>query len=126
MTIRHLTSGNAYHAGQVESADAEEQALRIELEEKLESYYQRAHRILKLLGHIPALAKIRCVPVTRVRNNLIEHPTDGALYSFGVGSTGPRVKPLRRGESLWNDEGLVRNTEDFVDAIVSGCRNSAP
>ncbi len=120
-----LTAASAYHAGKSEPSDAAEETLRIELEEKLENYYQSAHRVLKLFGSIPELAKIRCVSVSRVRNELIEHPDDGSLYSFGVGSTGPRVKPMHRGTPKFNDKGLVPNTRDFVDAIVSGCQAGA-
>jgi len=112
----------AYHAGASDSADEEEQMLRVELEEKIESYYQSAHRILKLFGRIPSLSRIKCLAITRVRNNLIEHPKDGALYSFGVGTTGPRVKPMYQGALEFNDDGLVPNTSEFVAAIVDGCR----
>lgn len=124
--MRGLTSGTAYHAGTSQPADEEEQKHRVELEEKLESYYQSAHRVLKLLGRVSSLPKIRCVPISRVRNELIEHTDDGALYSFGVGSTGPRVKPMHRGVPKFNDEGLVPNTRAFVDAIIAGCAPSAP
>jgi len=124
--MRGLTAGSGYHAGTSQPSDEEEQRLRLELEEKLESYYQSAHRVLKLFGSVPGLAKIRCVEISRVRNELIEHPDDGALYSFGVGSTGPRVKPMHRGAPKFNDEGLVPNTRAFVDAIVAGCAADAP
>lgn len=119
--MKGLTSGTAYHAGSSQPADEEERILKLELEEKLESYYQSAHRVLKLLGRVSCLPKIRCAAISRVRNELIEHTDDGALYSFGVGSTGPRVKPMHRGTPKFNDEGLVQNTRAFVDAIVAGC-----
>jgi hypothetical protein len=115
------TAGSGYHAGDSELVDEEEKMLRIELEEKIEGYYQSAHRILKLFGRIPGLSRIKCISITRVRNNLIEHPKDGALYSFGVGTTGPRVKPMFQGTQEFNDEGLVPNTLEFVAAIVKGC-----
>jgi hypothetical protein len=121
LQIRELTAGTGYHAGTSEAADEEEQRLRVELEQKLESYYQSAHRVLKLFGRVPGLAQIRCVAVSRVRNELIEHPSDGTLYSFGVGSTGPRVKPMYQGTPKFNDEGLLPNTNAFVQAIVVGC-----
>jgi hypothetical protein len=91
-----LTAGTAYDAGTSKPTDEEEERLRLELEEKLEGYYQSAHRILKLFGRIPDLKKIKCVAISRVRNELIEHADDDAPYSFGVGSTGPRVKPMHR------------------------------
>lgn len=126
LKMRRLTAGSAYHTGESQPSDEEEQRLRLELEEKLESYYHSAHRVLKLFHGLPGLSNIRCVEVSRVRNNLIEHPAAGALYSFGVGSTGPRVKPMYRGASEFNDEGLVPNTRAFVDAIVAGCAAGAP
>lgn len=119
--MRSFAAGIAYHAGSSKAMDEEEARLRVELEEKLESYYQSAHRVLKLFGRIPALSKIRCTSISRVRNELIEHPDDGALYSFGVGSNGPTVKPMHRGTPRFIDEGLVPNTEAFVKAIVAGC-----
>jgi hypothetical protein len=64
---------------------------------------------------------VKSEAVTQVRNNLVEHPNRGAFYSFGYGSTGPRVKPMHQGKQVWNDEGLVPNTRQFVDAIVSAC-----
>ena len=124
--MKALTAGSAYHATMSQPSDEEEQRLRVELEEKVESYYQSAHRVLKLFGRIPDLAKIKCVAISRVRNELIEHPSDGALYSFGTGSTGPRVKPLHLGNLKFNDEGLVPTTQAFVDAIVRGCTSDAP
>jgi hypothetical protein len=119
--IKGATAGSAYHAGESKSSDEEEQRLRVELEEKLESYYQSAHRVLKLFGRVPDLAKIKCVAISRVRNELIEHPDDGEIYSFGASSSGPRVKPLHRGTPRFNDNGLVPNTRAFVDAIVAVC-----
>lgn len=120
ITMRTLTAGGAYHAGATDDVPLEDAQLRLELESKLEAFYQSAHRVLKLLGTIPDLRKIKCMAITQVRNKLIEHPDDGTIYSFGFGSTGPRVKPMRRGTPAWNDEGLVPNTRDFVDAIAAG------
>lgn len=117
ITLNNLTRGSAYQAGSASSRDDEEHALRIELETELESYYQSAHKVLKLFGTIPEFTKIKSLSITRVRNNLIEHTKNGAVYSFGVGSTGPRVKPMYEGELVFNDEGLVPNTREFIDAI---------
>lgn len=112
---------SAYHSGETHSNDEEDQRLQVLLEDKIESYYQSAHRILKLFGRIPNLSKIKCVAISRVRNELIEHAEDGSLYTFGVGSTGPRVKPMYQGELKFNDEGLVPNTNNFVTAIIAVC-----
>lgn len=124
MKMRHLSSTSAYDAGAAEPADDEEQMLRVELEEKVESYYQSANLVLKLLGRFPGMAKVGCQPISRVRNNLIEHAHEAGayVYSFGVGSTGPRVKPSYQGKQVFNDDGLVPNTEAFVEAVVFGCR----
>jgi hypothetical protein len=120
VAIGASTGTAAYVAGS-EDGDAEEQSLRIELEEKIEGFYQSAHRILKLFGRVPGLEKIRCAAVTQIRNNLIEHPKDGALYSFGVGTTGPRVKPMYQGAQEFNDDGLVPTAAELVASIVRGC-----
>ena len=126
MKVTGLLSGSAYHAGTLHATNEEEHNLQIELEEKLESYYQSAHRVLKLFGRMSCLSKIRCVAISRVRNELIEHPDDGALYTFGVGSSGPRVKPMHRGAPKFNDEGLVPNTLAFVEAIAAWCKANVP
>ena len=118
--MKSLTQGGAYLAGSGEDALAGDPELRLTLEIGLESFYQSAHRVLKLFGMIDELRRIRCLPVTQVRNNLIEHPEDDQFYSFGFGSTGPRVKPMHRGEPVWNDEGLLPNAAAFVTAIISG------
>ena len=118
----HLLSEGGYNVAKSPPIDPEEHALRLVLEDKLESYYQSAHRILKLLGTIPSLSSIRSPAVTRVRNNLIEHPPEGAPYSFGFGSSGPRVKPMQKAASKYRDSGLLPNTLEFVNAIVAGCR----
>lgn len=93
ISINSFTGLSAYNAGAADEVTPEDSNLRLELEAKLEGFYQSAHRVLRLLGTIPFLPKIKCMAITRVRNNLIEHPDDGALYSFGVGTSGPRVKP---------------------------------
>jgi hypothetical protein len=126
ISMNPLTAGAGYHAGTSAPADEEQGLLRIQLEEKLEGYYHSAHRVLKMMRTVPGLQGIKCEAVTRVRNNLVEHPSEGSFYSFGYGSTGPRVKPMHREKQLWNDEGLVPNTRDFVDAIVSACKSAHP
>ena len=122
MTMNPLFEGAAYHAGRSEPPiDPESSALERQLGKKLESFYTNAHRVLKLLGTIGSLPKVKCKAVSRVRNCLIEHPDQGTMYTFGYGSTGPRVKPMHQGPSKWNDEGLVPNTLDFVAAIEAAC-----
>jgi hypothetical protein len=120
ITVRTLDSGAGYSASTSVALDQE--ALRFALEEKLESYYHSAHRVLKLLGTLPEFVGVRCEAVTRVRNNLVEHPPEGSTYSFGYGSAGPRVKPSRRTALQWVDEGLLSNTSALVNAIVKACK----
>lgn len=125
ITMDNLTLGGAYEAGSENPIDDEESALRFELESQLESYYQSAHRVLKLFGRTFRLNGIKCKTVSRIRNELIEHSGNGQRYTFGVGSTGPRVKPMYEGAQVFNDEGLLPNTLEFVNAIVEGCRKNA-
>jgi hypothetical protein len=62
---------------------------------------------------------VRCLPVTMVRNHLIEHPPAG-LYSFAGLMSGPRVRPSYREQEVYSDPGP--NTNDLVDAIVTACQ----
>jgi len=113
----HVTSGAAYDATQEGTPPLPNAELRRELETGLEAFYYSAHRILDLLATIPGLKKIDCREIRIVRNKLVEHASPGTLYSFGFGSTGPRVKPMHRGVAEWNDDGLVPNVQSFVRTI---------
>ena len=119
ITARVVAAGSGYAAGSVD-LPPEDADLRLELETKLEAVYQSAHRILKLVRKVPGLPTIRSTAVTRVRNNLIEHPADGALYSFGFDMNGPRVKPLASGPREFNDDGLVPNMATFIADLSAG------
>jgi hypothetical protein len=115
---RNLGESAAYLAG-AESFPVDP-GLRSELEGKLESFYYIAHRVLKLFKETDDLPRIRCMPVTIVRNKLIEHPTEDQFYSFGVGSTGPLVKPMHRGDVHFHDAGLSPNASAWCKAIIDG------
>lgn len=115
-----LTEGVAYAAGQVSvDSDAELEALRAEMEGLLESYYYNAHRVLKLVQGLPGMRNFKCKEIVVVRNKLVEHADHGVFYSFGYGSTGPRVKPIGPPGRQWNDEGLFFNTKQFLDALTT-------
>jgi hypothetical protein len=120
-----MVTSSGYHAGKHAPRDAEEGELRREMEQLLEGFYQSAHRIIKLLKGVPGLNDISCSEIARVRNKLIEHADKGSIYSFGVGSNGPRIATITRGPSKVSDIGFVPNAEAFVKAIVGACSTSS-
>jgi len=124
LRVSHLTNGGAYDAAHDAREPSAEAPVRRELETTVEAYYNSAHRVLKLLATVPSLTKISCRQVTIVRNKLVEHPDKGSIYSFGYGSSGPRIKPLQTRPVKWTDEGLVPNTRAFVNAIVAAVANT--
>lgn len=112
-----LTEGGAYVARPKDAVSAQDSdELKAEMEDLLENYYYNAHRVLKLVQRLPRMRNFKCKEVVVVRNKLIEHADHGDMYSFGYGSTGPRVKPMGRPGREWNDEGLFTNTESFLGA----------
>lgn len=114
----------SYEAGTAEPMDPDSEGLREMLEDAIELFYHSAHRVLKLLREVEALPKIRCRPVTIVRNQLVEHPEHlgehGTIYSFGYTTDGPVVKPIQLGDPEHTDAGLLPNARAFIDAIVEG------
>ena len=118
--ITKLTEGGSYVARPNDAVSAQaSDELKAEMEDLLESYYYNAHRVLKLVQGLPRMRNFKCKEVLIVRNKLIEHADHGDIYSFGWGSTGPRVKPMGRSGREWNDEGLFRNTESFLVALTA-------
>jgi hypothetical protein len=97
-------------------------SLRVELEGLLESYYQNAHQVQRLVTGLlkpKRKNKFECRPITMVRNGLVEHPRPELVYSFGYGTNGPVVRPIARGgKREWVDSGLVPNTEAFDKALA--------
>lgn len=120
LTMRRLTAGGAYKS---DSATPEQLGLsnreRHEFEGLLEEYYNNAHRILKLVRTLPDLSKFECREITIVRNKLVEHPLAGDVYSFGFGASGPVVRPMRKPDREWIDDGLVPNTESFSRRLMT-------
>lgn len=91
--------------------------LKIEMEPLIEQYYYNAFRVSKLIQILTGKSRYDCRVITIVRNNLIEHPKSETIYSFGFGLGGPFIKPVQRGVILWEDSGLVKNTEEFVSSL---------
>ena len=92
--------------------------LKFLFESLLEQYYYNAFRITKLLQELTGRTKSHCMEITMVRNQLVEHPKDAADYTFGYGTHGPIVRPIKRGDAAWNDAGLVPNTVALVKHII--------
>lgn len=86
-------------------------------------FYRHAHRLVKALRGFPTLSKFTCKWVSIVRNQLIEHPEGQqpvtTLPSFGWGTSGPRLKPVRAaGESRdLQDPGLFKNAQELREAL---------
>lgn len=101
----------------------------LELQIDATSFYERAHRLLKVLPRLPHLRLLESRPITIVRNHLVEH-TDkkdgsGPLWSFGYGiAEGPRLKPI------WNtptppthqDQGYFLNRATLIHDLVSAMK----
>jgi hypothetical protein len=120
VSLRSIATTGAYRAGGVRSNDtATISHLKSELEGALEQYYYNAHRVLKLIQQLPGLRNFKCKEIIIVRNKLVEHADHGDIYSFGFGSAGPVVRPMVRPGRVWTDQGLLRNTEAFVNALLA-------
>ena len=120
VSLRGMATTGAYRAGAVSSNDtATISDLKSELEGSLEQYYYNAHRVLKLIQQLPGLRNFKCKEIIIVRNKLVEHADHGDIYSFGFGSAGPVVRPIVRLGRAWTDQGLLRNTEAFVNALLA-------
>lgn len=117
--VTGLTEGGGYLSGHGEELVPGAGDLLKEMEPKLEAYYLDAHRVVILMRGLRGCKKFWSPGVTAVRNQLIEHPPVGALYTFGYGDTGPRIKPMYRQKLECNDEGLTPNTEELVARIVT-------
>lgn len=119
LQIIPLTSVSAYEANHAHKIPGDRDA-RLELESRIENFYQNAHRMQKLLQAIFSIKRNDCRAITMVRNHLIEHKKEDIGYSFGVGPSGPRVQPTRpANREIYNDEGLFSNAEEFGEYISS-------
>lgn len=125
ITMGTVTVAGAYRPETIvdheQSADVEELAF----EGLLEDYYHNAHRILKLVKSLPGFKNFECREIRIVRNQLVEHPKKGEVYSFGWGSSGPVVRPLHQQDREWVDRGLVPNTEALLGKLVEAFRRSS-
>jgi hypothetical protein len=88
--------------------------LKGELVGLLEEFYYNAHRVLKLIQKLPRCRNLKCKEISIVRNKLIEHADHGDVYSFGVTSQGPVVRPVVPSGRAWVDGGLIPNTNAFT------------
>ncbi len=121
ITVNTLTAGAGYKAGSNAHYD---DSRRIKFEGQVEHYYYDAHRVVKLVRSLPGLKRFTCREITIVRNKLVEHPDKGEPYSFGFGSSGPRIRPMHRKGRQWHDEGLVPNTEALVSQLANALGKS--
>lgn len=115
--LESVTTTGAYTAGGENPELEDEKNLKESLESLLESFYQSAFQIRRLVRALPNLKKFECMEITIVRNKLIEHPEEEDPYTFGFGTMGPTVRPLNSTGREWRDEGLVPNTEAFDEAL---------
>jgi len=119
--IEQTDKASAYVAKPEETKEDENQlVLKIELEEKLESYYQNAHKIINLSRELPGLKNLKCMEIKIVRNKLIEHPTGEHIYSFSYSeSGGPAINPVKpkNTENEFYDNGFLHNSEIFIQRL---------
>ena len=119
ISFQKLDSGIGYLSGADSSETKDERELRLEMETRLEHYYNAAHRVQKLIQKLPGGRGFECRPVTIARNQLMEHlENNHERYSFGYGLSGPRLRPAHTGLVKWNDNGLIPNTKEFIEALL--------
>ncbi len=110
-------SGYSANNKEIESEDDSE--IKNEFEEKIESFYQTAHRVLKIVKILPGIVNFKCKEITITRNKLIEHTEERHIYSFGFGSYGPVLKPERpKNEDEFRDQGFTKNSQAFIDSLT--------
>lgn len=120
ISMRQVTAGAAYKANAISTKELGlSEKERHEFEGLLEQYYYNAHKVLDLIKTLPGLDNFRCREVTIVRNKLVEHPLVGEVYSFGFGTSGPVIRPMQKAGREWHDEGLVPNSESFIQRLVA-------
>lgn len=94
-------------------------ALKQELEITLEPFYYNASKIVDNVRTITGAAKFNCHEITRVRNNLIEHPKPESPLSIGFSTNGPLVRPMDNRANDWIDAGLKLNTDVFIASLLT-------
>lgn len=85
------------------------------------SYYQTAHRVIKICEDLPMKSELKALGVTIVRNHLLEHPegkNSGVIFdTFGFDHVkGPIVKGMRRSDQvdIHPDPGFLANNNEMV------------
>lgn len=124
VTFSNYEQFQTFVSGEDRFSNPESQALCDSLEAPLEDCYTSAHRLVVKIKELPKLGAFRCPEISKVRNKLIEHPGEGALYSFGFGTRGPLIKPLWQKKLEWADAGLQPNIEAFYTALESALRDA--
>lgn len=123
LNVNMVSAGGGYVANESNNVnDFEIEQHKLDMESLLEHYYNSAFRVTKLIQHITKHKKYHCAEITNVRNWLIEHPKGAGhqLYSFGYGTTGPRIKVVSRGgDKKWNDNGLIPNTAVLLEELMA-------
>lgn len=122
--VRDVAAGSGRVRGSVpDERDPEVIETETDLYQDTLTFYRHAHRICKILRQLPHLSSFDSREIAIVRNQLIEHPGDqrptATLPSFGWGTAGPRLKPIRSGTDSreHNDEGLFHNASAFQEAL---------
>lgn len=94
-----------------------------------ESIYHDLWSIKERLNKVSRYKNFNPAGVRDVRNHLIVH-TDkhgAALYSFGVQTRGPVLRPVKPSDAkAKHDRGLVSNVEEFFNEIINiGARDTS-
>ena len=93
------------------------------LRERTTAFYYLAHRFIKACKELPQL-RFKCMPITIVRNHLLEHADKAGITAHSFGYTtekGPIVQGLRRTSEahIYPDEGFFANSKAFLDNLKS-------
>jgi hypothetical protein len=108
----------------LESYGPETQQLLLRLQTDTDAFYNKAHRLLKIVRELPQLGKVECKEIMIVRNQLIEHAGQGTSnrehWSFGFATrVGPQVRPLVVGSQIpsHSDKGYLPNRDGLAAAL---------
>ncbi len=110
--------------GEDDSAFPEDlRKMQRELERLTNSFYEYAHRIIKICKHLPELEGFKCNEVTLVRNKLMVHPEKGGvvLNSFAYSSKdGPIIKGTRYSNqaSIFPTKGYNNDYLVFINKLT--------
>ena len=106
---------------------------RTEIQLLCESFYYFAFRLITILeDDLEGFKRLsRKLAITRVRNELIEHPKVRApTFMWGVDMPGgPRIKPFGErhdGKKRFHDQGLYINAQELLDKLTPRLRAATP